>query len=482
MRAEIRNRQTFSGLLLLNLVLAVILIIVFLMPLEPSDYWTYLRIGEEIARTRALPETEFMSFASGGQAGVYSYWLASLLFLGVSQAGGLALTALVTGVCVVTLYAFVWLCLREFKLGPVSAALILLLTALMGSNNWSTRPQVFALPLFGASLYLLVHWLKGQSRTLWFLPVIAVLWTNLHGSFVLLFILMGSALVAGGGKRKILAWVLLACLAATLLNPYGIGIWGNTFAMIGNDAISKFSSEWQPPVNLGWQMNLFFASFLVIILVSACTKQKVKPLWWVWFLGFGWMALSSLRYVLWFSVLVGLLLAQLSEPWLTKTLDRKPILPIRAFNLALALLLLGSTLAFLPGIRQRWWVQAPENLTSSTPVEAAAWLRQHPDLPDNVWANWAASIYMSYAVPERKVWMTNRIEDYEEQVLEDNKRLARAAYDWAEILEGYEINTLLLDQEYDERLLEAALLTGEWQPVYQDEKSQILIRQGSERP
>jgi hypothetical protein len=217
-----------------------------------------------------------MSYASGGSDALYSYWLASLLFLGLSKTGGLALTALVMGVCVATLYAFVWRCLREFQLGPVSATLIVLLTALMGSNNWSTRPQIFALPLFGASLYLLIRWLKGQSQPLWFLPLIALLWANLHGSFVLLFILLGSALIAGGGKRKVLAWVLLACLVATLLNPYGIRIWVNTFAMIGNDAINKFSSEWQPPVNLGWQMNLFFASFLIMILVSACTKQKVK--------------------------------------------------------------------------------------------------------------------------------------------------------------------------------------------------------------
>lgn len=482
MNSEIRNRQTFSGFLLLSLVLSIIMLIVVLMPLEPSDYWTYLRIGEEIIHTRALPVSEFMSYASGGSDALYSYWLASLLFLGLSKTGGLALTALVMGVCVATLYAFVWRCLREFQLGPVSATLIVLLTALMGSNNWSTRPQIFALPLFGASLYLLIRWLKGQSQPLWFLPLIALLWANLHGSFVLLFILLGSALIAGGGKRKVLAWVLLACLVATLLNPYGIRIWVNTFAMIGNDAINKFSSEWQPPVNLGWQMNLFFASFLIMILVSACTKQKVKPIWWLWFLGFGWMALSSLRYVLWFSVFIALLLAQLSEPWLTKMLDRKPILPIRGFNLGLAILLLVGTLAFLPGIRQRWWAQAPANLTSSTPVEAVTWLREHPDLPDNIWANWVASIYMSYAVPERKVWMTNRIEDYDEQVLEDNKRLARAAYDWAEILEGYAVNTLLLDSEHDERLLEAALSTGEWQPVYQDEKSQILIRQGSEGP
>ena len=471
--------SSYSGFLLLSLVLAVIFLIVVLMPLEPSDYWTYLRIGQEIVNTHTLPATEFMSYASNGGPAVYSYWLASLLFLGINKAGGLTLTALLMGFCVVLFYIFVWRCLRELKIGPVASALILLVTALMGSNNWSTRPQVFALPLFGFSLLLLVRWLNGHERLLWTLPLVSVLWVNLHGSFVLLYVLLLSALVFGGGQRKTLLWVTLLCLAVSLLNPYCLRIWSNTFGMIGNDVISQFSSEWQPPVNVGWQMNLFFGSFLLIAFVSAFTKERVKLIWWVWFIGFGWMALSSVRYDIWFSVVVALVLAQLCSPWLQQTLDRRLILPNRAFNLALGIMMMAGTLAFLPGIRQSWWAQAPADVTESTPVEAAAWLQGHPELPDNVWSNWVASIYMSYAVPERKVWMTNRIEDYDEQVLLDNKRLSRAAFDWQQILEKYNVNTLLLDRNYDSALLQSALASGVWQQVYQNDQSVILVSENN---
>lgn len=153
----IKTRSSFTGFLLLSLVLAVIFIIVVLMPLEPSDYWTYLRIGDQIMTTKAIPTTEFMTYTSGGQPATYSYWLASLLMLGIYKAGGLTFTALVMGLCVVALYLFIWLCLHEFKLGPVSAGLVVLVTALMGSNNWSTRPQNFALPLFGLTLFIMLN-------------------------------------------------------------------------------------------------------------------------------------------------------------------------------------------------------------------------------------------------------------------------------------------------------------------------------------
>ncbi|MBA3075708.1 MAG: hypothetical protein FP831_19100, partial [Anaerolineae bacterium] len=171
-----KGKPSYSGFLMLSLVLAVIFIIVVLMPLEPSDYWTYLRIGEQIVRTQAIPTTEFMTYTSAGQPALFSYWLASVALLGIYKAGGLMLTSLVMGLCVVGLYALIWLCLRELKLGPVSASLLLLVAALMGSNNWSTRPQIFALPLFGLTLLILLKWLHGSNRMLWLLPIISLLW------------------------------------------------------------------------------------------------------------------------------------------------------------------------------------------------------------------------------------------------------------------------------------------------------------------
>jgi len=471
-----KGKPSYSGFLMLSLVLAVIFIIVVLMPLEPSDYWTYLRIGEQIVRTQAIPTTEFMTYTSAGQPALFSYWLASVALLGIYKAGGLMLTSLVMGLCVVGLYALIWLCLRELKLGPVSASLLLLVAALMGSNNWSTRPQIFALPLFGLTLLILLKWLHGSNRMLWLLPIISLLWVNLHGSFILLFVLLISALIFGSGSRKHLAIGLIISLAVTLINPYGFNLWANTAGMIGNDLIKTYSSEWQPPMNQGWQLNLFFGSLLVVALVTAYSKVKVKLVWWVWFLGFGWMALSSIRYVVWFSLIEALLLAQLASHWLERSIDSRPVFPRRSFNMTLGVLMLIFPLAFLPGIRQHWWAQAPEPLTDTTPVQAVEWIKAHPELPEHLWANWVASIYMSYALPERPVWVTNRIEDFDEQIFVDNKRLLRASYDWQEILDGYGVKVLLLDQVNEKPLITAVSSSTNWIEIYRDERELIFIK------
>jgi len=119
----------------------------------------------------------------------------------------------------------------------------LLITALMGSNNWSIRPQVFALPFFGLSLLILLRWQNSKNRMIWLLPIITIFWVNLHGSFILLFVLLFSALLFGSGNRKYLLIVSLISLAATLVNPYGFQLWTNTAGMIGSDLIKTYSAE-----------------------------------------------------------------------------------------------------------------------------------------------------------------------------------------------------------------------------------------------
>ncbi len=474
--AKIKAKNVGSGFLILSLILGIILIIAFLLPLAPSDYWTYLRIGEEIIHTGALPTTEFMTYTSGGQPAVYSYWLASLIFFGVYQLGGLPMTVFLGGLFIALFYALVWMCLRELEISPVASGLILLIIALLGSNNWSVRPQIFVFPLFALSLWVLIRWHARNNRGLWLLPLISILWANLHGSFILLFVLLGTALIFGRGSRRWLALILGFCLAATFVNPYGVDLWMNASGMVGNDIISKFSYEWQPPENRGWQMNLFFGSLLVMALVTAFSKIKTNLLWWIWFLGFGWMALSGMRYVIWFSVIEMLLLAQLAAPWLGQTLDRRPVFQNKVFNLVLGIVVLLIPLFTLPSIRQQWWQQAPENISDTTPVQAVEWLAQRPELEGEMWANWEASIYMTYALPGRKMWITNRIEDFTETQLIENTRLMRAADDWQAILDKYVVNLLLLDRVYDEELIKAVSSSSEWEQTYSNDQSIIFTR------
>lgn len=471
-----QNKKVYAGFLFLSLALFLILSIAYLMPIQPNDYWWYVRIGKDIVQQGGIPQTETLSYSASGQPVVYQTWLAALVFWGVHTLGGLGLTNLLRGSLLGIFYLFIWLSLRQAGAGPKLAGLLAVLAALVGSNNWAMRPQLFAYPLFGVSLWALVRWQKGHSRSLWLLPPLAALWVNLHGSYLLLFILAGAALLVGKGDRRRLLVAGGLALLATFLNPLGPLEWAHTFDLVNDPTITQFSAEWQPPVNLGWQMNLFYAWLLVFPLLVALSPQKPAILEWFWFLGFGWMALSGLRYIVWFSASLALLSAGLLAAWIGKRFDRPGRFGLAKLNLAIGIFLLVLPLALLPGVRDAWWPDAPPALGENTPVEATVWLAGRPELPGPLWSELAFSSYLTYALPERPVWIHTRFESFPPEQFRRYIDISEALHDWQAQLDEEGVNLLLLSLKEQPHLVQAVEGSPLWKEVYRDQTAVIFTR------
>lgn len=465
-----------ADFLVFALMMMLLISIAVMLPLFPNDFFPYVRIGEEIVRTGSIPTTEFMTFTQTGQPAVYLYWLPSLIFLGLYNLGGITLVSLISALCIGGMITLLWMCLKEVRAGALTAGLVLLVTTLVGINYWATRPQLFTYPLFGLALLATLRWQRRDDRLVWWLPAAALLWANLHGSFIVLFFLLGPAVLFGSGNRRKLLWVTLASLAATCINRYGFGLWGSMFSMVNSDSIRLFSVEWRLPSNDGWQANLFFATLLVIPALVAWLKPKIALLYWVWFLGFGWMALSATRYGVWFLPVEALLLAMILAPLFTRRLEGRGRFQNRVVNTIFGIVLILMPLALLPGVRQAWWQSAPPVNSGTTPVKAVEWLAQHPELPGELWSDFTFSTYLTWALPERKVFMTNRFEDFPPAQFEENHRIAEADDDWQSLLDTYSINLLMPSLEYQPDLIAAASASDAWREVYRDDRAVIFTR------
>lgn len=469
-------KKSFSSqdLLALSVALFVPLIIYVIRPVTPQDYWWYLRLGEEIASTGAVPVIETFSYTQAGQPIVYHSWLSALLFFWLDALGGITVTIFFGMLTIAATYTILWLMMREMGASPLLAGLISLATILPGSMNWSLRPQLFAYPLFAASLWLLWRWQEKDEKKLWLLPFFALIWVNLHGSFVLLFLLAGAALVFGKGERKQLLGVLAAIFLATLINPRGWQVWGYVVNSLLVPSNQSFSREWMPPVNEGWQMNLYFVWHLAFIAVAGFSSRSLSTLEWVWLLGFGWLGLSGLRYGIWFLFIIAPLCAALLVK--EKKPDVRPSLPVMDF--LLAAILLAFPLALLPNIRNAWWDEAPPALSRNTPVSAVQWLDAQPQLEDPVWADLAFESYLVYALPERPVWIDTRFEVHPPEHWENYKAVNNAAWNWQALLDKDEIKTLMLSQLSQGDLLKAVEASPVWDECYRDDVAVIYARAG----
>jgi hypothetical protein len=461
----------------LSLALFILLSLAFLLPIEPHDYWLYLRIGQDTLRLGAVPQYDTLTFTRSGQPVFYQSWLAAVLFWLIYATGGLTLTFLLRGLLLALAYGLLWYLMIQQGAGPRLSSFLLLLAALAGSNNWSMRPQIFAYPLFVATLWVLWNWQRGKEQTLWLLPLLSALWANLHGSFILLFLLGGVAWLLGEGKRSSLfVWITIS-LAAALINPHGIQVFGYVVGMLRSPADQLFSAEWRPPANEGWQMNLFFAWLLLFAPLVAFSSRRLSRLEWGWFLLFGWLALSGLRYVIWFLNILAVLTAALLQDGGRRWLDRPPAAIRPRLNLAIGSLLLLLPLSLLPGLRQAWWPSAPAPYSlSNTPVAATRWLSAHPSLPGPLWSGYVFGSYLSFALPSRPVWIDTRFYLYPPSQWQRYQAIARAEYNWETLLAEEKVNLLMISVANEPRLLAAVSASPHWCLQYRDEYAAIYLR------
>jgi hypothetical protein len=462
----------------LSMGLFVLLPIALFLSITPHDYWWYVRIGKDILESGSVPVVDTLSYTYPGRPIFYQPWLSAVIFWLTHNAGGATLTYLLKGISIALAYGLIWTLAREAGTEPKIATLLVIVMGLSTSMNWSMRPQILAYPLFAITLFVLWHWHNQRDKYLWLLPIASLLWANMHGSFILAFVLMGSALLIGTGDRKKLAIWLGISLLATLLNPRGVFVWQFVPDMLTSPSDQLYATEWQPPVNAGWQMNIFFGWLLLFIPLAAFSPRRLSLLEWIWFLGFGWLALSGLRYVIWFMFIMmvysGALLTGLLERFKPgpATVNSKP-----AFNFVFGGLLLLLPFMMLPGIRESWWKDSPAPYhEGTTPIAATQWLVEHPNLPGPLFAEYTFSSYLSFALPSRLLWIDNRFNAYPPEHWNKYQTISSARPEWASLLEEDEINLLLLSLHSQPFLVQIIEVSDEWCEQYRDKDAVIFSR------
>ncbi|MBB3066279.1 hypothetical protein [Limibacillus halophilus] len=258
--------------------------------LADPDYQWHLKAGELIAATGALPTGDPFSWTFEGQPWVLHEWLFQLLLYGVYSLGGepavLFMTALVGGAAL-----FVAARLADrFIQRPLASCLLTLFFCVILVSFMAPRPHLFSYLFFGVQLGLL--WrarYETKQGGLFLLPVLMVVWVNLHGGYFVglafLFAFAASESLRlllvervaptgpGGGYLARLWIVLLLTLAASGVNPYGFGHLLYPLTVMQMEAISTIS-EWAT-LNFSDLKNLsFVVAFMGFVALMVGRRDK----------------------------------------------------------------------------------------------------------------------------------------------------------------------------------------------------------------
>jgi hypothetical protein len=323
---------------------AAIVVLVFILSsysVTEGDLFWHLKSGEWIFHHKAIPEMDPFAYSTAlfpepeNAARQYtvlsSYWLGQIILYGVWSLGGYAgiviLRATVYALLISSL-AF-WVGRYSRGLLAISSILAAGATILPFSNE---RPQLFGFILFVLSIASLEAARNNRARfhpAVWCMPILLMIWSNIHGSFLLadaLLVVYGvTHLVMSMLRRTDRSWSYLtligASLAASLVNP-------NSFTLVREffrhykTGIAGGVSEYISPIVMAWKYQIVTPYWVLVLVVIGILATRFKRMEWehrltlLLMLG---ISLNNLRYVPFFICVIPLsfiyLPARLEARW-----------------------------------------------------------------------------------------------------------------------------------------------------------------------
>ena len=221
------------------------------------DVWWHLRTGEWMLQFGAVPHTDPFSVFGAGKPWVAYSWLFELLIFQLFRWLGLVGLVVYTAGMVVSIAVVLHRLIRRLQADFSLAVLLTVVAAFSIYRLYTPRPWLFSILFFALELDVLMQARKtGKFRELVWLPVIFALWANVHIQFIDGLILLAIALAESLLAKRWSAiqtrlrpgWlcgVSLACVLATLANPYGWRIYQVAYDLAGQLGALNQVTEFQ---------------------------------------------------------------------------------------------------------------------------------------------------------------------------------------------------------------------------------------------
>ena len=422
-----------------------------------SDTWWQLRAGQDFWRDGAVPLIDRYSHTVNGGFWMNHEWLTHAVFYGVYSIGGLPLlTAMAATVCTAALVV-TW----SLMTGPTVMRLgLIALSILTFSRGWSPRPYIFTLLLVGLTVKLLM------TNRSWWLPVLFVIWANLHGGFTMGIALVGASVIAAvpDGRAAVQRRLVLlgCCLIATLITPLGWTFYTELPASLARLQAYQIS-EWQSPALGNPSLHAFWLVIPILVIATVRRWREIlaKPddrLVVVAALVFLPFALTYVRSVTPFMLLA---LPALTRAFPLALPERTAEAPARAR--VYAGILGTAALASLTVVGAAW--ATPWQSLQWEPLPRAA-MGAIADCDGRLYNSYNDGGYLVWFMPERQVFLDSRQDPYPvDLVIRDIN--ARHHGEYTETFERYQIRCALVRP--DDHVLAERLEDDGWLARYRDD-------------
>jgi hypothetical protein len=478
----------------------------------------HIRDGQLMLQTHSITRVDPFSATMGGQPWYAWEWLYDLLIAAIHHVLGLNGVVFYTAAIMAATFVLVFhIAMRRGGSLPITFFLLVLSLG-ASAIHFLARPHVLSWLFTVIWFELLDSGATGadrkKDRRLFFLPVLMLLWVNLHGGFLLGFALLGVYLVGGEiqyftgreQREEIRRWlkrlglVSLLSLLASFLNPYGYKLHLHIYQYLSDRFLMNSVTEFQSPDFHGVAQQCFAVLLLVTIAALASARRKPGPTQLLVILLAAYSGLFAARDLPVSSMLLTLIVAPLLSESAAQASENADIAP-RLRSLFLRLHSFGVRMQRLEVNFQGhlWliivfalglWACMHGGRLGSTqwinayfdgkhfPVETAEVIAQR-DIREPIFCPDQWGGYLIYRLyPQTKVLVDDRHDLYGDQFFKDYLRVVFVQPGWNKVLDERRVNWVLVQKNSSlGTILEQ---TPGWKLIHEDETA-VLFERRQER-
>ena len=440
------------------------------------DLAYHVKVGELMVAEHALPRTDAFAWTTAGRPWLDQNWGAQLLLYGIWRLGGFPLVDVVNALLSVAACRR-----RTANLRVIAGAILIGYVAAVAT--FSARPQMFSLLLFAAELYLLEA-ARTRPRVALAIPLLMVLWANLHGAFIVGIGLLVIEVAAATWRRDRPGVVrhlvvTVASVAALLVNPWGVRVLGYALSLPTSRLITGQVSEWGPTNvrQLPGVLILPAIGVLVVALVRAPAPQRV-PEQLLRMALLGGLAFWAVRGVTWFGLALPVALCALAREHPPRPVAADRGVPVLngLMLAALAVVLVAAA----PPV-QRTLLHHRSDLVAA-PVATADWLAANPQ-PGRMFNYQPWGSYLELRLgPRTQVGFDSRIELPPADRWDRYLAVIAGRWDAERLLDGWGVDHVVTSRRATPALIELLEASGRWRLAFSADDQRVYRRvEGAEK-
>ncbi len=463
-------------------------------PTDPDFFW-HLKYGQITLNEGPISYDPFSYTMSDFKFYDYQWGTHVLIYL-LYKIGGFHILAFLFGLIV---FFSIYISVKSpfTKHAPRFAKVLMLFIGILVITPLSgIRPQMVTLLCLSAIYFILSKYEKSNSKLVWSIPIIMLLWVNLHPGFlagltlqgILLFSYFIKILISkirqttqnesrNLQKIKILFFIFVLSIISTFITPFGYKILIQSIIFSFDRFAGENILEWLSP-NFHKISGFFAITYLIFSLIIILKDKSSNIREFALIFVFGYMTFNAIRHFPLY-VVISIPLVLRSDLW-------NKISKIQfSYNFPLALskivFFLSSIFIFAYNFVNYVYINSSEEMIyklAGYPYKAINFLKTQ-NIQGNIFNNYEWGGFLIWQYPEKKTFIDGRMTCWSKngyKFLEEYKNIRDLRFqDWKEKLNSYNVTIVIANNKTP--IANALLSSKEWKAIYKDNTAIILAKQ-----